>query len=355
MEASFQTSSYLVSRFMGEARAPLPSIATSTAKIAISTIIDGHVDSCQQQLQDGAPFEQKQRERQQSQQGLVQQRVQPQQSLPEVSRPPWIDVFAVLKHKSLFVYSSDEALECMDILLVPDYSVDLFPEVRRDRELFRRDTPIRMRLKSQLPLKHQQCSPAKTLPHSSTVAASSVLSNSTLFVYCMNGSEKENWLVMLKRASKLQAIGADPGALSAQYQESDGHRQFVEAMTKLSHAIKVGGIPGAVDGFAKSNVGVSDANKPRVGNIGAVSGNWKGREKGNMDKIPLATTKTRINHSEASSPFENTDAAVNFSACPSSSTAWLNALVGRAFIGLHANPKIKEWFIGKINSRLLQF
>ncbi|KAI9333518.1 putative integral membrane protein conserved region-domain-containing protein, partial [Zopfochytrium polystomum] len=31
---------------------------------------------------------------------------------------------------------------------------------------------------------------------------------------------------------------------------------------------------------------------------------------------------------------------------------WLNALVGRAFIGLHSNPKIKEWVIAKINSRV---
>ncbi|KAJ3316728.1 hypothetical protein HDU76_001586 [Blyttiomyces sp. JEL0837] len=213
VEASIQTSTYLVSRFMGEA-APLPQIAM------VPTNLD-----------------------------------------PEVRpKPPWKNAFAVLKHKTLFVYSSDERLECMDILLLPDYKVDLFPETFVDREFYRRDTPIRLR------------------PRSGGLGDNN---DGALYLYTLSGTDKEDWYVMLRRTSNLPSY-ADQGALSMHFQESESQRQYSEAIKKLYATIGKATNP--------------DAQK----------------------------------------------------------TAWLNAMVGRAFVAFHGNQKIKDWIIGKINDRVLR-
>ncbi|KAJ3214463.1 hypothetical protein HDU67_001648 [Dinochytrium kinnereticum] len=210
VEASFQTTSYLLSRFMGETP-PLPAIAVA------STTADNSYNS----------------------------------------RPPWRNVFAVLKHKTLFVYSSDERLECLDIILLTEFKIELYPDHLRDSELYLRETPIRLKLKG------------------SSAKEESV---SGLYLYMASGSDKEDWLFMIRRASHLPPH-ADTGALSLHFQESEPMRHFTDAMVKLKNTVE--GLEGA-EGHA---------------------------------------------------------------------TAWLNALVGRAFVGLHANPQIKNWVIEKLSRR----
>ncbi|KAJ3165824.1 hypothetical protein HK101_012063 [Irineochytrium annulatum] len=217
MDASLQTTSYLLSRFMGESP-PLPAIATA------SKSVDNAYNS----------------------------------------RPPWRNVFAVLKHRTLFVYSSDERLECIDIILLTEFKVDLFPEHLKDSELYLRETPVRMRLRSSLPAGGRRGNEKNT--------------NVGLFLYTANGSDKEDWFFMLRRASHLP-LNADSGALSTYFQDSEPMRHFAEAMSKL---------------------------KATVDNLEGAEGH---------------------------------------------ATAWLNALVGRAFVGLHANPRIRDWVISKLSRR----
>ncbi|KAI8850467.1 putative integral membrane protein conserved region-domain-containing protein [Chytridium lagenaria] len=211
VEASLQTTSYLLSRFMGESP-PLPAIAVASK--AVENTYN--------------------------------------------SRPPWRNVFAVLKHKTLFVYSSDERLECLDIILLTEFKVDLFPENLRDSELYLRETPIRLRLKG------------SSSKNGETVSG--------LYLYTASGSDKEDWLFMLRRASHLPPH-ADVGALSVHFQDTEPMRHFTDAMVKLKTTVE--GLEGA-QGHA---------------------------------------------------------------------TAWLNALVGRAFVGLHASPKIKDWVIRKLSRK----
>ncbi|KAJ3101729.1 hypothetical protein HDU97_001079 [Phlyctochytrium planicorne] len=211
VEASLQTTSYLLSRFMGESP-PLPAIA-----VASKTVEN-----------------------------------------PYNSRPPWRNVFAVLKHKTLFVYSSDERLECLDIILLTEFKVELFPEHLKDSDIYLRETPIRLRLKD---------------------APAGLGDEPTgLYLYTASGSDKEDWLFMLRRAAHLPPH-ADTGALSVHFQESEPMRHFTDAMVKLQNTVE------SLEG-----------------------------------------------------------AEVH-------ATAWINALIGRAFVGLHANPRIKDWVINKLSRR----
>ncbi|KAJ3111931.1 hypothetical protein HDU96_005136 [Phlyctochytrium bullatum] len=225
VEASLQTTSYLLSRFMGETP-PLPPIAVAPRT----------VDN------------------------------------PYKSRPPWRNVFAVLKHKTLFIYSSDERLECLDIILLTEFRVDLYPEHLRDSQLYLRETPIRLRLRGSVGKKGDPDATAASTADNAPAATPG------LYLYTASGSDKEDWLFMLRRASHLPP-NADTGALSVHFQETEPMRHFTDAMAKL---------------------------KTTVENLEGAEGH---------------------------------------------ATAWLNALVGRAFVGLHANPHVKEWVINKLSRR----
>ncbi|KAJ3117688.1 hypothetical protein HK100_000769 [Physocladia obscura] len=98
VDAALQTSSYFVSRFLGERSAKLPHIAM---ELPPNTIIQR--------------FE-----------------------------PPWTDAFVVLKNDRIFVYSSDETLRCLQVFHLQDFDVDFYPKLLPDHELFLRQNPLKL-------------------------------------------------------------------------------------------------------------------------------------------------------------------------------------------------------------------
>ncbi|KAJ3412541.1 hypothetical protein HDV05_000622 [Chytridiales sp. JEL 0842] len=219
-------------------------------------------------------------------------------------RPPWRNVFVVLKHKSLFIYSSDERLECLDVLLLPQYNVEMWPRGGRDSELYNRDTPIRLHVRPPAALskpltrrRHRHHSsrslsrefssarpPTKAPPSASSALGSdqtAEIEETSLFLYLLTGSDKEDWFFMLRRTSLLPAY-SDSGALSAHFEESPEYNHFQQGMKKLF---------------------------------------------------------TDLQTSARNTTAEN------------AATVWLNALLGRAFVGLHANPRLKDWIIRKLSRK----
>ncbi|KAJ3335206.1 hypothetical protein HDU91_002282, partial [Kappamyces sp. JEL0680] len=163
---------------------------------------------------------------------------------------PYVDCYGVLKHKTLFIYSDEDQTECVRVILVPQYHVQLYPNSLSEHELFMPQHPIVLRV----------------LPD-----IDSLNLQPEFYIYPTSSSEKESWFVILRRASRLPPF-ADSGALSTFYQEIDPVKQYVDAMKKL------------------------------VSNTGHENGNEE-----------------------------------------LSATAWLNALVGRMFVAIHANPNVTEW------------
>ncbi|KAJ3154095.1 hypothetical protein HDU86_005020 [Geranomyces michiganensis] len=180
-------------------------------------------------------------------------------------RPPsWHTVYAVLKCKMLYFYTSADMLHCTHVLPVSDYSIDLYPALATDLDIYLRTNPIRLTPRdSHKPLHHP-------------------LGPGPAYIYCPNNSEKEDWHVMLRRARKLPH-NADEGACAVFFQDSEPVRAYRVAMEKL--------------------------------------------------------VKTIANN--------NTPAGAT--------TAWLNALVGRAFVGIHANPALKAWVMEKLARRSMHF
>ncbi|KAI9488890.1 putative integral membrane protein conserved region-domain-containing protein, partial [Zychaea mexicana] len=81
--------------------------------------------------------------------------------------------YGVLKHGTLFVYESDKMLECKMIIPVHDFSVSIYPEDKRDPELFNKSTAIRL---------HQD-----------------------FYLYCGRAIDKEDWYFALISASNFMA------------------------------------------------------------------------------------------------------------------------------------------------------
>ncbi|KAI8905343.1 putative integral membrane protein conserved region-domain-containing protein [Powellomyces hirtus] len=188
-------------------------------------------------------------------------------------RPPsWHTAFAVLKYKTLHLYTSEDCTECTDVLAVSDFVIDLYPPQPArggtDLDIYLRTNPIRLTPKDP---HHHHAS-----PH--------IAGGRPLFIYCPTNSDKEDWHVMLRRAKKLPA-NADEGACSVFFQDSPPVRAYRAAMEKL--------------------------------------------------------TKT-IHANTTQSPHDV-------------SSAWLNALVGRAFVGIHSNPALKRWVLEKLSRRSMHY
>ncbi|KAJ3032026.1 UNVERIFIED_CONTAM: hypothetical protein HDU68_008059 [Siphonaria sp. JEL0065] len=132
-EASLQTSSYLVSRFMGETKAELPNIALELP----------NEDSDSKE-----PF-----------------------------NAPWLDVFAVIKNNALFIYSSDETLECRHVLTLHHYQVILSQDRVHDHEIYQRHKPLQLIL-----LTDDENSPDPK----------------SIFIYTLSNSEKEDCDIVIK-------------------------------------------------------------------------------------------------------------------------------------------------------------
>ncbi|TPX70327.1 hypothetical protein SpCBS45565_g01713 [Spizellomyces sp. 'palustris'] len=186
--------------------------------------------------------------------------------LPQDPPPPWRNAYGVLKYKTLYLYSSETQEDCTDVLALSDYTVELYPPTTTDLDIYLRTHPIRLVSKQ----------------HPDRV----------LYMYYPTGSDKEDWYIMLRRATLLPTF-ADAGAMSAYHQDSEPVRAYVDAMKKLVNTLKP-----ALD-----------------------------------------------NHLDEQQQSSNNALA----------TAWLNALVGRAFVGIHANPHVKNWVMEKLSRRSMHY
>jgi hypothetical protein len=152
-------------------------------------------------------------------------------------------LYAILKHSSLFLYENESQSVCVDVLLLAQYHIELYPSHVPNYERFLKDHPICL------------------IPKKST--------DGILYIYATSGSEKEDWFILLKRAC-LKTFNS---------QHEQAMTSYIESMTKLVQTVKQ-----------------SDSDDQ--------------------------------------------------------STAWLNALLGRAFVAVNSNPKIQHFFIQKLNRHM---
>lgn len=169
--------------------------------------------------------------------------------LPAVVYRKWKTVFGVLKQKTLYIYIDESQAECVQVLLLSHYTVQLNLANVSPEERFSRYNPIRL------------------ISNNGT---------SSYYFYCLTGSDKEDWFILFTRVKNLPSYG-DCQALSTYHQDTDSMRSYLNAMEKL---------------------------------------------------------------------IENTSGEN-----PDHSTAWLNALLGRFFIAMHANDYIKNWLVSRFSRR----
>ncbi|ORY42393.1 hypothetical protein BCR33DRAFT_309505 [Rhizoclosmatium globosum] len=209
-DAALQTSNYLVSRFTGEDLAPLPEIANESTK---------HRE----------PF-----------------------------IAPWRDVFAVLKNDSLFLYSSDEKMTCLDVIQLSECEVSLNAPNVPDHEIYQRHLPLSLNLCEHLG------SEAPRPVH---------------LLYSLTNSDKEDWYLLLRRASlsnySIHNNISPTSVASTAISISQIQENYICSMKKLT-----------------SSIAIDDPT-----------------------------------------------------------SAWINAFLGRIFVGFHSNPRIKAYLIQKLSRR----
>lgn len=137
------------------------------------------------------------------------------------SRPDGV-YFMILHRSSLFLYDSEAQEKCLGVTGVDSFLVDIFPHSLLLDDIYMKDCPIRI-----------------TNPTGSILGSGS----SSCFVYAANGSEKEDWLFALRRATggttletekereRLDFAGFMAG-FEAQLgsQETDGTGQLISAL-----------------------------------------------------------------------------------------------------------------------------
>ena len=102
----------------------------------------------------------------------------------------YTDCYAVLQHKTLFLYTDETKTECMRVFLVSYYSVSLLPLDMNEFQYYSTGTPILLKI-------HEM---GRT-PES-------------IYLYPLTQLEKESWFIILRRASKLPILG-DEGVIHA--------------------------------------------------------------------------------------------------------------------------------------------
>eukprot|EP00842_Homolaphlyctis_polyrhiza_P000483 jgi/Hompol1/1435/HPOL_005596-RA len=196
-----------------------------------------------------------------------------------VNRPPqWRNVFAILRYKSLTFYADSDCLEKVQEISLPQYQPRLFPPHIANSEMYNCMNPIMLEIKR---------------AGLSMLGLDGHTSLDPLFVYAPTGSDKEDWFIMMRRASQLPRY-ADSGALSVFFHDSEAMRAYTDAMSKL------------------------------------------------IKNTSFNSQATTIPSTLASTSSQNDTAA------------WLNALIGRAFIAIHSNPNIKSWLIYRLTRHAIQ-
>jgi hypothetical protein len=125
----------------------------------------------------------------------------------EQTENPYQEVYAILLQKQLNLYSDEHQTILLQTLTIPQYNVTLTPDTISDHEYFLVHNPICLK------------------------STQNVLDR-TVYLYLSSPSEKENWFILLSRASKLQ-IFADNQAAAAFYEDKEEVKQYGEAMQKL--------------------------------------------------------------------------------------------------------------------------
>ncbi|KAI7861051.1 hypothetical protein BDC45DRAFT_493417 [Circinella umbellata] len=128
--------------------------------------------------------------------------------------------YGVLKHGTLFIYESDKMLECKMIIPVHDFTISIYPEGRRDHELFSKSTAIRLRPKhlrktaKKLNRNNHNVIKSKTdtnllLDNNSSDDDTSKKDSWTLdqdfYLYCGQSIDKEDWYFALISGSNFMA------------------------------------------------------------------------------------------------------------------------------------------------------
>ncbi|KAI9353685.1 hypothetical protein BDR26DRAFT_11216 [Obelidium mucronatum] len=160
---------------------------------------------------------------------------------------------SVIKSDALFIYSSDEKLECQNVFLLWQYDVILSQGYANDHEIYQRHTPLQLSCRS---------------PATAAVAAPQQPQN--LFIYSLTNSEKEDWYLLLRRGTMSRST--DPSSGVPLPTQPDIQQNYIQSMQKLTAAI---------------------------------------------ERDPAS--------------------------------AWINALLGRIFVGFRSNPRIKRYLIQKFS------
>jgi hypothetical protein len=131
---------------------------------------------------------------------------------------PYRDFYAVLQHKTLYLYADELKREFVQTILIPHYHITLTPSTLTDHELFMPHHPILLRVLPNLldtPMDPQIC------------------------FYPPTASEKEDWFVTLKRSCSLPLF-ADQEAVSTFFNDSKPMKNYMEAMMKLIRLTSTG-------------------------------------------------------------------------------------------------------------------
>lgn len=137
------------------------------------------------------------------------------------SRPAGV-YFMILHRSSLFLYDSEAQETCLGVTSVESFLVDIFPHSLLLDDIYRKDCPIRI-----------------TNPTGSILGSGSA----SCFVYAANGSEKEDWLFALRKATGGTTIETEKEREKLDFtgfmtdfetqlnsQETDGTGQLISAL-----------------------------------------------------------------------------------------------------------------------------
>lgn len=102
-----------------------------------------------------------------------------QQMRQSLSRPEGV-YFVVLQRSALYLYDGEGQEKCLGVTTIEGFKVDIFPHTLLLDEIFRKESPIRIRSMT-----------------------GNILGDfsSTIYFYAANASEKEDWFMILRRAS----------------------------------------------------------------------------------------------------------------------------------------------------------
>ncbi|KAI8099155.1 putative integral membrane protein conserved region-domain-containing protein [Halteromyces radiatus] len=108
-----------------------------------------------------------------------------------LSKPSQRPFFAVLKHHTLYLYDSEQQLDCQQVLSLQQYKVSMYPSDIQDPEMFSRPYWIQL----------------------TRIEEEEEGGNKSLYLHCHLCTEKEDWYQVLLQASGLPRVPVSMGSL----------------------------------------------------------------------------------------------------------------------------------------------